>query len=64
MGDCYYHGPYGGHNCSECDEERNSGMKQGTITVDRDTYQAKVQGAAIRQNVPLGLDPDGKPIKK
>ncbi|MDB5053485.1 MAG: hypothetical protein JWM44_1535 [Bacilli bacterium] len=64
MGDCYYHGGYSGHNCSECQEERDTGLEQGTITVSREDLKIKRQAADRENNIAFGLDPDGNPIKK
>jgi hypothetical protein len=36
MGDCYFHGSYGGHYCPECEEERRRGLKQGDTVPDRE----------------------------
>jgi hypothetical protein len=64
MGDCYYHGSYGGYNCPECEEERSRGLEQGSISVDPDIYLVKQQMAAREANLPLGLDPNGNKLKK
>jgi len=64
MGDCYYHGSYGGYNCPECEQERSRGLEQGSISVNYDEYIAKQQMATRESNLPLGLDPFGNSLKK
>jgi hypothetical protein len=64
MADCYYHGQSSPGPCPECEEERRRGLPQGTLDVPVDIMSARAEASRRDMNLPLGLDPNGRPLKK